>query len=81
MTDNRTATALRRAALPEVMFDEDLAVVLDLPAAVTHEALEQRLLGPTFWVGDRPAVLRTDFLKQVSALGFDPAQLGEGGAK
>ena len=81
MSDKSTATALRRAAPPEVMFPEDVSVVLQIEVPVAREALEHRLLGPTFWVGERPAVLRTDFLKQVSALGFDPAQLREGGAK
>jgi hypothetical protein len=81
MTDKNTATALRRAALPEVMFGEDVGVVLGIETALATAALEQRLLGPTFWVGNRPAVLRTEFLKHLSALGFDPRHANGGGAK
>jgi hypothetical protein len=55
--------AVRRAALPEVMFAPDMALVLGIPDADADKAARQGRLGPQFFVAGRVAVLRQDFLE------------------
>lgn len=60
------ALTLARAALPEVLFPDDLAVVLRLASAESEEQVRKGMFGPWFTVAGVPAVLRDHFLETLS---------------
>lgn len=62
-TENNHDVAVRRAALPEVMFASDLALALGLPEPAADAAARHGRFGPQFFVQGRVAVLRQDFLE------------------
>lgn len=69
---------LQRAVLPVVMFDEDVAVALQVDTALASELIERGFVGATFSVNLRAAVLREDFLsalREFSRRSLDDADL------
>jgi hypothetical protein len=76
MTSNDFA---RRAALPELMFEDDVALALQLDSDAAEQAMLRGECGPVLVLGDRPAVLRSSFLsalasRQVPRLGQEVAR-------
>ena len=59
---NPHSEAVARAALPEVMFATDLALAAQMPESEAEEAARQGQFGPWFFIKDRVAVLRIDFI-------------------
>lgn len=57
---------VRRAALPEVLFAPDLAIVLCLSEPDADAGARAGRFGPEIYVGGRVAVLRQDFLEFLS---------------
>jgi hypothetical protein len=66
------AETVRRAALPEVMLPEDVALALQIDCEAAEEAMLGGECGPVLVLGDRPAVLRVSFLEALKAREFDP---------
>jgi len=60
---------LGRSVLPEVLFEEDLALVLGLPQPLARVVMVSGRLGPFLFVGGRPAVLKRTFLGALEQLG------------
>ena len=58
--------AIRRAALPEVMFSEDIALALCLRVDQAEEGARAGRFGPEIYVDGRVAVLREDFLQTLT---------------
>lgn len=58
--------AVRRAALPEVMFAEDLALALRLRVEQATEGAQAGRFGPEIYVDGRVAVLREDFIETLT---------------
>ena len=56
---------LQRAHLPEVLFAEDVAAVLEIGSEHAAAGLRAGLLGPSFFVSGRPAVLRADLFETI----------------
>lgn len=54
--------AVRRAALPQILFVEDIGLALRLGHAATRRAILRGECGPYFRQGRRLAVLRDSFL-------------------
>ena len=63
MTTTPHADAVRRAALPEVLFTSDLALALDLPPEIAEASAVAGRLGRHFLVRGRIAILRDDFME------------------
>jgi hypothetical protein len=65
---NRTPhdEAVRRAALPEVMFSPDIALAVQLQLEVVEAQAPCGHFGPCFYVDGRVAVLRDDFLETMT---------------
>jgi hypothetical protein len=63
----------RRAALPEVMFAEDVALALQLDCSAAEQFLLRGECGPVVMLEDRPAILRSSFMAALAAQQFDPA--------
>jgi hypothetical protein len=61
-TNPRYADAVRRAALPEILFAPDLAIATGLPEDETDAAARAGRFGPQLFIKGRVAVLRQDFL-------------------
>ncbi len=59
--------AVRRAALPEILFSADVALALDISQVKAELALRNEACGPHFLVCGRPAILRTKFLAALSS--------------
>lgn len=62
MTTKPYDRAVRRAALPEVMFVEDVAIALLVQPDAARRAVLRGDCGPYFRLGRRMAVLRESFL-------------------
>jgi hypothetical protein len=60
---------LGRSVLPEVLFEEDLALVLSIPQPLARAVMVSGRLGPFLFVGGRPAVLKRTFLGVLEHLG------------
>jgi len=73
MGTNPHDRTVRRAALPEVLFGDDVAIILDIPAAEATRTLAAGRFGPSFLVGGRPAVLREAFLAHLAGEARTPA--------
>jgi hypothetical protein len=58
----RYADAVRRAALPEILFAPDLAIATGLPEPEADVAARTGRFGPQLFIKGRVAVLRQDFL-------------------
>ena len=58
--------ALARAALPEILFADDLAIALNINEAKATADLAEGLLGPTITVHGRQAVLRQHFMETLN---------------
>lgn len=71
---------VRRAALPEVMLLQDVALALDLPESDAECLLKSGRIGPAFEVQGRQAVLRSSFLTALEQPYADRAT-NEGGAR
>lgn len=63
---------LRRSFLPQVLFSPDICCALGIPEHEAEVALREGLYGAHFEVGDRPAVLRDDFLGALERRGLQP---------
>lgn len=63
----------RRAALPEVMFPEDVGLALQIPPDEAERTMRQGECGPVLVLGERLAVLRTTLLAALAAREFKPA--------
>ncbi len=55
-----------RAALPELMFEQDLALAVGLPVNEASAQAAAGSFGPFLFIGGRVAVLRSDFLAAMS---------------
>ena len=66
MANNRYDLTVRRAALPEVLLAADIGLALGIPEAEAEHHLAEGALGPVFFVGGRPAILRDSFLKHLA---------------
>jgi hypothetical protein len=56
---------VRKAALPEVMHLEDVALALDVSLHDAERLLRSGRLGAFVTIGDRPAVLRKEFIGSI----------------
>jgi len=76
MPTNPNELAVRRAALPELLFAPDLAVVTDLPEDEADRAARAGRFGPQLYIKGKVAVLKKDFLQTMTlrASRRDPAQ-------
>ena len=54
-----------RAALPEVMFEDDVGIALRMPPHMARDAMRAGLCGPHIVLGTRLAVLRESFLQSL----------------
>jgi hypothetical protein len=63
MPTNPNDLAVRRAALPELLFAPDLALVTDLPEEEADRAARAGRFGPQLFIKGKVAVLRKDFLE------------------
>lgn len=59
--------AVRRAALPEVLFSEDIALILNLNPEEAEVGALSGQFGPHLLVGGQPALLKDDFLTHLAA--------------
>ena len=64
--EERNREHLRRAVWPEVVFPEDLALVLRISESESERSLRAGQLGPFLEVRGRPAALRRDLLESLS---------------
>ena len=71
-TNNPAEEFAFRAALPEVMFREDVALALQVDATAAEEAMLRGDCGPVLVLGERIAVLRESFLGALAARTIDP---------
>ena len=74
--DSPHADAVRRAALPEVLFEEDLALALQTTEDEAREAVLRGECGPFVRIDHRLAVLRESFLDALRARACDPGRGG-----
>jgi hypothetical protein len=58
--------AVRRAALPELLFAHDLALATELPEEVADRAARAGRFGPQLFIKGRVAILRKDFLEYLT---------------
>ena len=63
---------IRRAALPEILFTEDVGMALDIPEHDALTLVRRGRVGPCFFVMGRPAVLREDFLEALTGISQSP---------
>ena len=70
--DTPHADAVRRAALPEILFLPDLALALGMTPSAARRALLRGDCGPYFRVGRRYAVRRAAFLAALEARESQP---------
>lgn len=69
MKTETQSVAFRRAALPEILFAEDLGLALGIPTDDAEAMARTGRLGPAFMVRGRPAVLREHFLEALANRG------------
>jgi hypothetical protein len=62
MATNPHDQAVRRAALPELLFAPDLALATDLPEDEADRAARGGRFGPQLYIKGKVAVLRKDFI-------------------
>jgi|GEM_PF-2262129 len=62
---NKHDRTVRKAALPEVMHLEDVALALDVTLNDAEGLLRRGRVGPHITIRGRPAVLRTHFLAAI----------------
>ena len=60
---------IRRAALPEIMFAEDVGLALNIDAVKAYAWLKTGRVGPFVTVEGNPAVRREDFMEMLSLRG------------
>lgn len=60
--------AVRRAEIPGLLFAEDIALHLCIPAAEARAAIHDGFLGPWFTIRGEPAVLRETLRARVMQL-------------
>ena len=65
--------AVRRAALPEVLFVPDLALALGVSASAARKAILRGACGPYLRLGRRLAVLRESFMAALEARQVSPS--------
>jgi len=75
---NKTPLAVRRAALPQVMFPDDVGVVLQIDAEDARLAMLRGECGPFLQWGAHVAVLREAFLASLSERQVVPAHSAGG---
>jgi hypothetical protein len=63
MATNPHDQAVRRAALPELLFAPDLALATDLAEDEADRAARAGRFGPQLFIKGRVAILRKDFLQ------------------
>lgn len=63
---------VRRAALPRVMFVEDVALALSVEPAAARRAIVAGWCGPYLRLGRRLAVLRDSFLAELQSRAMEP---------
>ena len=61
------AQTLRRAALPEILFDQDVALALQVEEREAHRRISSGELGPYLELDGRPALLLKTFLEQLNS--------------
>jgi len=61
------AQTLRRAALPEILFDEDVSLALQIEQPEAHRRISSGELGPFLDLDGRPALLLKTFLEQLKS--------------
>jgi len=66
--------AVRRACLPEVMFEDDVSVALRVPRDAAREAILRGDCGAFFWIVGRIAVRREAFLASLEAREGEPGR-------
>lgn len=73
MSKKENNITVRRAALPEVLFASDIAIVLGIPESQAYEVTLRGRVGDHILVRGQPAVLRKDFIGALSkrSLGAD----------
>lgn len=71
ITNSSYAEVVRRHALPEVLFDPDIAFTLGITEEEARDAACSGRLGTPFYVAGRVAVLREDFLTALGRLGTE----------
>lgn len=73
MDEKPYENTVRRAALPEVLFADDVSAALGVPEQESSRLIADGRLGPSFLVGGRPAVLRETVLAHLSREARIPA--------
>ncbi len=63
---------IRRAALPEVMFAQDIGLALGIPPPEAEARASRGELGRQLFVGGRVALLREDFLTYLAQQAASP---------
>ena len=66
MTTNPHEQAVRRAALPELLFAPDLALATNLPEEEADRGARAGRFGPQLYIKGKVAVLRKDFLETMT---------------
>jgi len=68
---------VRQAALPEVLFSADVALALNVSQVKAALAIRAGTCGPYLLVAGRPAILRTEFLAELSSRAAQPERRKE----
>jgi hypothetical protein len=66
--ETHSPRAVRRAALPQVLFPDDVGVVLQIDEEAARQAIRRGDCGPFLEMGGRVAVLRETFLAHLKDL-------------